>query len=119
MNYLFGRETNNSPQSRDTLLGKQQSSTTKNNNNSSMSVQEVLDYQRETIKKQDESVEDLIAAVDRIKNVAVETGDEIDRQNKELVELENDVHKVKNRINRETKRVDKLIASNRSWFSLW
>lgn len=87
------------------------------NDNSSF-YQQTLSRQRALIASQDEQLEHLSNALDRIKNISISLSDELDEQDKQLNKLANMVDKTEMNIRRQAKRADNL-AKSRSWWNLF
>ena len=92
--------------------------TSKSSAQSQMTVDATLAHQKQTMDDQDKMIDKMIESLGRIKSVAEAFGPELDNQNKELIELDNEVHSINGKLKRETKRVEKLL-DKKPWWQIW
>jgi len=83
-----------------------------------MDDRQVLSYQNEVMQQQDKSAEVLSSALGRIKTVGQRLGDELDEHAILLNDLNDETHKTTRNIERQNRRMDKLIKQARVPLSL-
>lgn len=118
---LLSKKPSSNSSSRKNLLGAEKRGSSKSGASEKeepdsikgMQMAQVISYQNQVMDQQDQGLDMLSQALDRTKHIGLSIRDELDEHKVLLDDLDRDVEKTDVRVNRETRRIDKLLKGGK------